>query len=444
MGRMTPQRVLIMSFACAIALGSILLSLPAATENPGGLPFIDSLFTATSATCVTGLVVRDTAPTFSPFGEAVILLLIQAGGLGIMTFSVLFAVLLGRKIGLTQSFIIQSTLDGKGVIGFRRLALYILGIVLASEAFGAILLFLRWSGTLGLTFWETVWTSWFHSVSAFCNAGFSLFSDSLMSFRADPAVNLIMMGLIILGGLGFIVIVDLLGLFYKKGPARALSLQSKLALIVSGALIIIGAAAIFFLEKDHLMKAMTWPERIWGSFFTSIAARTAGFNTLPTGQFSVSTLIFIVFLMFIGASPGSTGGGIKTVTFAVLGLSVYSMYMKRKRVQCFNRSIPLKVIREAFVIFFIALFWIFGAMLLLTHLEGRFGTLSRVMFEVVSAFGTVGFSAGITGSLSSASKAVLILTMFVGRVGPLTLALAVAHRERREDYLLPSENMMVG
>ncbi len=444
MGRLTPHQLLIISFACAIALGTVLLCLPAATEGGVKLPVVDSLFTATSAVCVTGLTVRDTGACFSSFGEAVIIILIQLGGLGIMTFSMLFAVMLGRKIGLTQSDIIQSTLDGRGVIGFKKLLLYILSIAGAVEFTGALCLFLRWKAVAGLPLWETVWTSVFHSISAFCNAGFSLFSGSLMGYRADPYINLSIMLLIFLGGIGFVVIMDMMGFFYKHGPARALSLQSKLALIVSAILIVFGAALLLFFEKDHLMRAMSWPERMWGAFFQSVTARTAGFNTLPIGELTTPSLLSIIFLMFIGASPGSTGGGIKTVTFIVIVLAIYSMFLKRRRVRCFNRSISQRAIRESLVILFIAAMWIFAATVALTYLEGRGGTLMKALFEVVSAFGTVGLSAGATGELSTASKMVLVATMFMGRVGPLTLALAVAFRESRDEYTVPEESVMVG
>ena len=444
MGRLTPQQLLIISFACAIVLGTIALSLPVAMEGPDRLPLIDSLFTATSATCVTGLTVRDTAGCFSPFGEMVILLLVQAGGLGIMTFSMLFAVMLGRKIGLTQSDLIQSTLDGRGVIGFKKLLLYIIAIAAAIESAGALLLFFRFRAVMGRPFWETVWNAIFHAISAFCNAGFSTFSNSLMSFGADPYINLTMMGLVFLGGIGFVVIMDVLGLFYKKGPLKTLSLQSKLALLISLILVLAGAAMLWFFEKDHLMRAMTWPERIWGSLFQSVATRTAGFNTLPIREFTTPSLMAMIFLMFIGASPGSTGGGIKTCTFAVIGLAVYSMFMKRRRVKAFNRSIPQRVIRESLVIFFLALCWIFAATMVLAYIEGKNGTFTKSLFEIVSAFGTVGLSTGITGELSPASKMVVIITMFMGRVGPLTMALAVAFKERRDEYTLPEENVMVG
>lgn len=444
MGRLTPQQLLIISFACAIVLGTIALSLPVAAEGPDRLSLIDSLFTATSATCVTGLTVRDTAGYFSPFGETVILLLVQAGGLGIMTFSMLFAVMLGRKIGLTQSDLIQSTLDGRGVIGFKKLLLYILAIAAAIESVGALCLFLRFKAVMGLPFWETLWNAIFHAISAFCNAGFSRFSNSLTSFAADPYVNLTMMGLIFLGGIGFVVIMDVLGLFYKKGPLKTLSLQSKLALLVSVILITAGAIMLWFFEKDHLMRAMTWPQRIWGSLFQSVTTRTAGFNTIPIREFTTPSLMMMIFLMFIGASPGSTGGGIKTCTFAVIALAIYSMFMKRRRVKSFNRSIPQRVIRESLVIFFLALCWIFAATMILAYTEGKNGTFTKALFEIVSAFGTVGLSTGITSELSSVSKLVVIITMFMGRVGPLTMALAVAFKERRDEYTLPEENVMVG
>ncbi|MEA3489620.1 MAG: potassium transporter TrkG [Candidatus Omnitrophota bacterium] len=448
MGRLTPPQLLILSFLSVILLGTFALTLPVATEGPGRISLIDGLFTATSATCVTGLVVKDTGSYFSTFGRWIIFLLFQAGGLGIMTFSTLFAVLLGRKIGFRQTDVIKSTLDRQNILGFRKLIFYILGITITAEILGAALLFLRWRAVTEWTLPETLERAVFHSVSGFCNAGFSLFRGSFMRFESDPYINLTMMGLIFFGGIGFIVMADIIGLFYGKGAVRRLSLQSKIAITVSFLLIAAGALLVLLFERDNALRAMSWPQRVWGSLFQAVTARTAGFNTLSTGQLSLPTLIFLAFLMFVGASPGSTGGGIKTCTFAVVAATIFSMLKNKRRVMLFNRSIPRDVIRESLVIFFLALLWIFVFTVILAYLGGKDGkgdgSLIKYLFEVVSAFGTVGLSTGITGGLSGLSKLCIVVTMFAGRIGPLTLALAVAFRARKEVCVYPEENLMVG
>lgn len=370
------------------------------------------------------------------------------GGLGIMTFSTLFAVMLGRKISFRETDVIRSTLDKRNIIGFKRLMAYILGITFGVELIGAVFLFLRWKATTDWNIIEIIQRAVFHSVSAFCNAGFALFRASFTQFEADPCINAIMIGIIFIGGIGFIVIMDVTGLFYRKGPERKLSLQARLALTVSLALIAFGAFSLVFFEKNNIMSGMSWAQRLWGGAFQSVTARTAGFNTLPTGKLTMPSLLVLVFLMFIGASPGSTGGGIKTCTFGVLAASVWNMMKNRRKVQFFNRAIPRQVVREALVIFFLALSWIFVFTVLVTYFQARqlggSTPLIKILFEVVSAFGTVGLSTGITSELGGISKLCITATMFAGRVGPLTLALAVAFRRGRETYSFPEEEVMVG
>jgi len=448
MGKLTPSRMVILSFLSAICLGTIALSLPIATHKPGGLSFIDSLFTATSATCVTGLVVQNTGTYFTTFGRWVIFVLFQSGGLGIMTFSTLFAVVLGRRIGLNQSETVSSTLYDQNRIGLKRLMCYILGITFSVEAIGATLLYFRWRVLTDWTFWQTVEASIFHSVSGFCNAGFALFSTSFIQFRGDAIINSTMIALIVIGGIGFVVIMDVIGLFFKKGPERKISLQAKVALTASLVLIVAGALVLFFVEKDGVLKGMPMIERVWTSVFQSVTARTTGFNTLPIGELAVPSLVFLMFLMFIGASPGSTGGGIKTCTIVVICATIWNMLKNRRRVMIFGRSIPKRVIRESLIIFFLSVAWIFVMVLAVTYLRtqnvGGDISLVRLMFEIFSAFGTVGLSTGITENLDNASKLCIIATMFAGRIGPLTLALAIAFRERGERYIFPEENIMVG
>ncbi len=443
MGRVNPPQMLILSFLCAIIIGTVMLSLPLAVAGPDKISLIDSLFTSTSAVCVTGLTVKDTALNFSPFGRWVIFVLFQMGGLGIMTFSTLFAVMLGRKIGFYEVDVIRSTLDKQNIVGLKKLILYILAITLTCETLGAFSLFLRWKATTAWNTFEILEKAVFHSVSAFCNAGFSLFSDSFSQFKEDPYITFTIISLIFVGGIGFIVVMDFIGLLHKKGVNKRVSLQSKTALSVSFYLIVLGAILLFFFEKDGIISAMSVPQKIWNSIFQSVTARTAGFNTLPIGEMSAPSMMVMIFLMFIGASPGSTGGGIKTCTFAVFIATVYAMMKSKKRVDFFKRSIPRQVIREAIVIFFLALSWVFVFTLLIVFFQKDLPFL-KALFEVASAFGTVGLSTGVTSSLNGFSKLCLIVTMFAGKIGPLTLALAVAFRERSDKYTFPEENIMVG
>lgn len=416
--------------------------LPAATVRPEGISLIDSLFTATSAVCVTGLIVQDTGSFFTPFGRWVILTLFQLGGLGIMTFSTLFAVLMGRKLNFVQADAVRSSLDHRSVIGFKRLLIYIVLMTLVIELAGAAALFFRWRSVTDWSFLRTAEQAVFHAVSGFCNAGFSLFSDSLMAFRSDPVVNLVMMGLIFAGGIGFVVLMDLAGVMRAPGGRKRPSLQTKTVLWVSAALIFAGASALFLFELPAARETLAWPARAWGAFFQSVTARTAGFNTMDIALLGTPSQLVLITLMFIGASPGSTGGGIKTTTFAVILAALWSMFTNRGHVTLFGRTVPRQVVREVFVIFFLSLAWV-GAFTLFLTLFGGHG-LGDSLFEVTSAFGTVGLSTGITPFMNELNKVLITVTMFVGRVGPLTLALALALREMKPDLKYAEESMMVG
>ena len=446
--KLSPPQILVASFLAAILMGALLLSLPFATRSGKGMPLIDSLFTATSATCVTGLIVKDTGTYFSGFGRAVILVLVQMGGLGIMTFSTFFAILLGRKLTIRDDLVIQRTMVQNKVQNLATLLKYILFLTLGVELLGAVSLAFRWSRITDWSFGELFVNSVFHSVSAFCNAGFSIFSGSFTSFLGDSYINLIMISLIIIGGIGFIVVLELLRLMRRRTVQR-MSIQTKVAITVSLSLIIIGALLFFFVEKNNTMAGLSAKERVLGSFFQSVTARTAGFNTLNIRNLAAPTLVFFVFLMFVGASPGSTGGGVKTCTFGVALAALYSMLRNRDRVSVFKRTIPKEVVRKSLVVLFLAVLWIFVAVILLTLVEYKKAPaldnfFLRILFEVTSAFGTVGLSAGITPILSTAGKFIVIFTMFAGRIGPLTLALAIALQKGKVVYTYPEERIMIG
>ena len=452
MHKLKPPEIVVLSFLSAIILGTILLSLPMARSGEGAFPLIDRVFTATSATCVTGLVVKDTGTFFSPFGKGVILLLFQCGGLGIMTLSTLFAILLGRKLTIKDNMVIQSALDHHKVEGLPRLMAYILFITFGLEMAGALCLFLRWNITENWSIAQTFTQAIFHSVSAFCNAGFSLFKDSFMGFRGDPFINITMVSLIFLGGIGFVVLMDMPKIRPLKGRRMIfakITLQSKIALAVSAILIVLGASLIFLMERGRLMAGISLGEKAWSALFQSMTARTAGFNTLHIGALSAPVLLVIMALMFIGASPGSTGGGIKTCSFGIIMAAAWSMVRGKKNISIFGRTIPREVFYKVFCVFVAAIIWIFAVSVALAFFERGhaddfgYSYFLKILFEVTSAFGTVGLSAGITAQLTTAGKALIILTMFVGRIGPLMLALMVALNKDVLAYKYPEERVMV-
>ena len=421
-----------------IIIGAFLLSLPIASVDGREISWLDALFTATSATCVTGLIVLDTGKDFSLFGQWVILILLQIGGLGIMTFSTMFAFLLGKKITLRQRLILQESLNQFSIGGLVRLAKYIFIFAFIFEFIGSLFLYYFWHN-LPINH-HPLFLSVFHAVSAFCNAGFSLYSDSLVQFNTHPAVNLIFIILIIVGGLGFLVLFEIVEYPIKK----KLSLHSKIVLQTSFILIFVGAGIIFFLEHSNpdTLGFLSIPGKIMGSLFQSITARTAGFNTLATSRLSNASLFFIILLMFIGASPTSTGGGIKTTTFSVLLLNTLASLRGKNHLSLYKRRISVDVIRKAWEIAFLSLLWTVLMLILLSHVE-KFRFI-ELFFELISAIGTVGLSTGITPSLSLSGKIIIIVTMFFGRLGPLALAFSLITKRKPELIEYPEEKLMVG
>jgi trk system potassium uptake protein len=450
--RPNPAQVIVVSFLTAILMGAVLLSLPIALAPGNETALIDSLFTATSAVCVTGLIVKDTGAFFSPFGKLIILMLIQIGGLGIMTFSTMFAILLGRKLSITENITIKSALGQVNIESLSRLILYIVVFTFSVELIGAGMLYWRWSNLFDWGSVATMQRAVFHSVSAFCNAGFSLFSTSLMAFSKDAPTIIIFSILIILGGLGFIVFLDIPKLIFRRKTKvfglSHVSLQTKIVIIVTCALIITGALAVCLFEYNYALRGMDLKEKLLACAFTSITPRTAGFNVIDTSSLRPVTLFTIIMLMFIGASPGSTGGGIKTVTFGIILASFYSMFRNRDRITVFKRTVPKDVYRRAGVIVFLALIVVTASTFLLAATEQAPAYSSHhflgILFESTSAFGTVGLSTGITPGLTVLGKFIIICTMFIGRVGPLTLALAIAMKSDKTDYRYPEEKLMVG
>ncbi|MBN2105624.1 Trk family potassium uptake protein [bacterium] len=434
--RLNTAQIVALSFIVTIFIGMILLTFPTATTDGHGANLIDALFTSTSATCVTGLIVQDTPRYFSQFGQWVILVLIQLGGLGIMTYSAFVALLL-KKLSLGQRKMVQEMFEEEQNV--YSMIFYIVKMTFFVELAGMILLFIRWNFMYKDPM-RTLYFSLFHSVSAFCNAGFSLHSNSLENFTGDLWVNGIIMLLIIIGGLGFIVIYETSGQ-WKKHKLR-LSTHSLIVIFTSAFLIVLGFLVIFFFEFDGSLVQYPLPTRFLAALFQSVTTRTAGFNTVPIGPLSRVSLTFMILLMFIGASPGSTGGGIKTTTFAVLLLSVYSILRSRDRVEVFHRTlVPANILKALTVLVFalVLVVIIFGLLLATEDIP-----YLPLLFETVSAFGTVGLSTGITASLSSTGKLLIVILMFAGRIGPLTLGLALAREMKKRKVGYPDARVMIG
>lgn len=434
----TPAQTLALGYFIVIIIGTILLMLPIATTNQAGLDLIDALFTATSATCVTGLIVVNTSTAFTIFGQLVIMVLIQVGGLGLMTMSTLVYFILGKKISLKDRLIIQEDLNQFKISGIVRLVRYVIGVTLVIQGIGALLLFIRLIRQYPIV--KSIYYAIFHAISAFNNAGFDLFGNSLEDFTGDIIINLVVISLIILGGIGFAVLAEL----YNKRKFKTTSLQTKIVLTMSFILIILAFFSFFTLEfsNQETLGNLPFGQRIMASLFLAVTPRTAGFNTVPTGALRSSTLFLIIILMFIGASPGSTGGGIKTSTFGVMLISLSSMIKGRQDIEFYHRRIENMIIFKALAITLLATGLIILVTILLTISE-NFNFLP-ILFETVSAFGTVGLSTGITSELSEPGRLLIILTMFAGRVGPLTLALAFAEKSQAGIYHYPKEKVMVG
>ncbi|GIP54782.1 TrkH family potassium uptake protein [Paenibacillus vini] len=438
--RFSPPQVLVLGFAFIILAGSLLLMLPISSSTGESLPFIDAFFTATSATCVTGLVVVDTGTYFSTFGQVVIMLLIQVGGLGFMTMATLFALVFKRKISLKDRLLLQEAMNQNTMEGIVRLIRKVLMYSLIIESCAALLFTIRWSFDMPIG--RALFFGIFHGVSMFNNAGFDLFGEyrSLTQYVNDPVVNLVTMFLIVSGGLGFIVLSDLI----EFRQRRKLSLHSKVVLSMTATLILVGALVIFVFEftNSNTLQPLDWGGKIWSSFFQSVTPRTAGANTVDIGGLRQATQFFMIILMFIGASPSSTGGGIKTTTFTILVGAVISMIRGRSDLVLFRYRLAQERIFKAVTITMLALFLVIAVAMVLSTTEDA--SFLSILFETTSAFGTVGLSMGLTGKLTIAGKIIISFTMFAGRLGLLTLAYALGPKKGKELYRHPEGKMIIG
>ncbi len=441
--RVNSIQIIALGFAATILVGALLLSLPAASKDGGMLAFTDALFTATSATCVTGLVVYDTYTQFTLFGQIVILCLIQIGGLGFMTVATLFFMMLRRKIGLAERGLLMETVNAFQIGGVVRLIRRVLIGTAVFEGIGAILLAIRFCPQMGIA--TGVYYAIFHSVSAFCNAGFDLmgrFSPyiSLTPYQSDALVNLVIMSLIMIGGLGFVVWNDMAEHKWRYGRYQV---HTKIVLLATFLLITVGAVLFYIMEKDNTLAGMAPGAKLLASLFQSVTPRTAGFNTVDMSALTEGGTVLTMLLMLIGASPGSTGGGIKTTTIAVILLATISYIRNTDDINVFHRRLENGVLKRAYcsTTIYIALS-IIGVFLIITT-QGL--PVKDVVFETLSAIGTVGLSTGITRELNTFSRIIMILLMYCGRVGSLTLATAILERiSKKTNFRNPEEKIIIG
>lgn len=451
-----PARLMAISFAVVALFGGFVLTLPISLRDTANASFVDGLFTSMSAVCVTGLAVNDISATYEPFGQVVIFLLIQAGGLGIMVLTAAVAILAGRRFQARSTQALTEMIDAESFAALRRTIRHILTFTVLIEAAGAIVLWIEFSRRPEIALGpdsahplagagSTVWSAVFHSVSAFCNAGFSLCHGNLIEFTGSLAVSGTIAALITLGGLGFPVMDELWQRWKERRsamPSRRLSLHTRIVLATSAGLVLTGAIGMLLLEQAHSLEPYSGTDRVIAAFFASVSARTAGFNTIDYSKLAAPAAVFTCLLMFVGASPGSTGGGIKTTTFGVLLAAFRAEIRGSSAPKLFDRSIPEPVARKAAAVavgsgVLVAAGW-FALLVTDDHAP------LELLFETVSAFATCGLSMGITAAMSVPGKLVLTFLMFVGRIGPITLALAVVARPRVEHVRSPEERVLIG
>ena len=441
--KLSPAQMVIVSFSGVILLGTFLLMLPVSAKGDTSLGFIDALFMATSATCVTGLSTKSLATEFSLFGQIVILILIQIGGLSIMTLYSSMAILLGKNMGMKDRVIMQDLLDVNSLEDLFNMIVDIVKYTFFIELWGGIVLTIAFTFE-GFEFGSALYYGFFHSISAFCNAGFSRFDTSLETYGTNPLINITIVILITLGGLGFIVLKDLKEVFTAGKSISRLGAHTKIVIVTSGLLTFIGAVFIFFGEFLNALDSYTLWEKLQISLFQSVTLRTAGFNTIPLTSMHTYTLYMMTLFMFIGGSPGSTAGGVKTTTLAILIQSIKATLKGDKRVTAFNRAISGPIVVRATALMFISILITSFFILVLMRLEPNQNFLA-IFFEVISASGTVGLSLGITPFLTTMGKVAVSALMFSGRIGPLTLILAIGQRQKsigKFDY--PDGRIMIG
>lgn len=440
--KLSPYILILLSFAIMMFLGALLLCLPLAQISGKSGNFLENLFTATSALCVTGLVVNDISITYTIFGKIVILILIQLGGLGVLTVSSMVILSISRKMGYYTKKIVSEDINYNILTEIPRYLKNVSIVVFGIEFVGAVLLFFEFSKKL--PFIQAVGYSIFHSVSAFCNAGFALFSNNMENYTGNILINFVITSLIILGGLGFAAILDVYNVIKKT--RRKLSTSTHLAIVMTIFLICFGAIMTFILEYSNkgTIGNLSLHDKLLSSYFQSVTLRTAGFQTVDLATLTTPTIIIYLFLMFIGASPGSTGGGLKTTTLGILLLGVMNAITGREDIEYRRRRLSWQTFNKACAILMLSLFYLFVMIIIMSIFDSSKGFLP-LLFELISAFGTVGLSMGLTAKLSIISKLIIILTMYIGRVGPLTIMYALSKKKYREGkYKYPEETILIG
>ncbi len=439
--KMNPVRVLALSFFLLIFIGAVLLTLPIASKSGEFTPFIDSFFTSTSAVCVTGLITMDTATHWSVFGKAVILILIQIGGLGFMSFATLTAIYMGKKLGLKERLLMMEAYNAMSLQGIIKMVKYVVIFTFGVELAGALILMTQFIPMVGFKK-GVLWGIW-HSVSAFCNAGFDLFGNfsSLTSVSTNKVILLTIGSLIAIGGLGFGVWIEIWNYREKK----KLSFHAKMVISITLILIFGGAFLFLIMEftNPHTIRNMHFTDKVVNSIFASVSPRTAGFNSISTSEMTLAGRFLTILLMFIGGSPGSTAGGVKTTALGVLFLVSYTVLKGRHDPEAFGRRIGREVVYKAFTVFTIGLF-IVGAVTMIMGFAEPNASFEELIYEATSAFATVGLTEGITPGLHSVSKIALIAGMFLGRVGPITVLLALSRNANPGSYQYPEGKILIG
>ncbi len=439
--RLSGVQILALGFIIVILIGGILLSLPISSANGESTNFLDALFTSTSAVCVTGLVTLDTGTHWNEFGQIVIMLLIEVGGLGFMSFATFIAVLLGKKITLRDRLLMQEAMNTFNIQGLVRMVRYVLGFTFAVQFFGALLLSTQFIPQFGLL--KGIYFSIFHSISAFCNAGFDLFGgfSSVTAYSSNVVVLLTISSLIIIGGLGFTVWLEL----YNYRGLKKLSVHSKIVILITVVLLIGGTILMYLFEMNNpeTIGHMGFGDKLLNSYFASASPRTAGFNSVSTDGMTNSGKFLTIILMFIGGSPGSTAGGLKTATFGIVVLTVISVIRGREDTQVFGRRFSKELVYKSFALLMIGMALVIGVSMLLSITDPN-ESFINILYEATSAFGTVGLTTGVTQRLSTAGKIIIMITMYCGRVGPMTVALAFLRNKKKQTHKYPEGKILIG
>ena len=434
---LNPPLVLSLGFAILITFGGVLLSLPFFTKSGEATDLIDSMFVAASASCVTGLTPVNTFEHWNTYGHVLLIILIQIGGLGVMSLASIIPLILGKKIGMKSRQILKEQLNIESLEGMIVLIKYVLVFTFGIEILGAILLSFRFIPLYGAG--TGIWYSIFHSISAFCNAGFDILGDSIYPFRDDILVNLTLSALVIVGGLGFVVTSEL----FRRRSFEKISTHSKLVLLISGVLLVLGTVMFLFLENgDGVLQYESVKGSILESFFQSVVARTAGFYSVDLSKIKDSTALMLMGLMFVGGSPGSTAGGIKTTTLGVLFISTHAVVRGESEPVVFGRHIGMDVVRKALAIFLVSITIILSVSFILTITESA--RLVDILYETVSALATVGASKGITADLSDVGKILITFCMYLGRLGPMTMAFAFGMKDKKSLIRYPESFISIG